>query len=152
MADEKDNNQPMFAIEHIFMKDASFEAPLPMHRHPGQWSPEAKIDLNTQNEKISDDQYEVTVTVTVTAIQDEKSVFVVEVQQAGCFKVANIPEEELAPMLASFCPSILYPYAREAVGSMVNRAGFPPLYLGPVNFDALYQQRLAESKNAEKSA
>lgn len=149
MADQTEQ-QPMFAIESIFLADASFEAPTPFHRLGREWAPEAKIDLNTKHEKIADEQYEVVVTVTVTAIQDDDKVFITEVHQAGSFKVANIPEAEIGPMLGSFCPTILYPYAREALSSLVSKAGFPPLYLGPVNFDALYQQQLAT--NEEKAA
>lgn len=95
--------------------------------------------------------YEVVLTVTVTTTLGEKTVFLVEVGQAGIFRIQNVPEEQLEPLVAIACPNVLFPYAREAISDAVTRAGFQPVLLQPVNFEAMYMQRLQESQNAEGS-
>jgi preprotein translocase subunit SecB len=93
--------------------------------------------------------YEVALTVTVSAKEGEKAFFLVEVVKAGIFQVRNVPEGDLEPILAVACPNILFPYARETVSDAINRAGFPPVILAPVNFESLYQQRLMEQQQGE---
>jgi preprotein translocase subunit SecB len=97
---------------------------------------------------VDDGVFEVVLTVTVTAKLGDKTMFLIETAQAGIFQVRNIPAEEIEPVLAIACPNILFPYVRESISSMVNRAGFPPVILAPVNFEAIYQQRMQQSQLA----
>jgi preprotein translocase subunit SecB len=136
-----DATEPEFAIQRIYVKDLSLECPSSPEIFLDQWEPELNMDLGTDAKKIlSDGVREVVLTVTVTVKVKEKTAFLVEVKQAGIFSLNRFPDDQLKHLLGSFCPSILYPYAREAVTSAVVRAGFPQLYLTPVNFDALYEQ------------
>ena len=104
--------------------------------------------MNTSGKGLGDGAYEVVLTVTVTAKLAEKTVFLVEVGQGGIFRVMNVPNEQIEPLLAVACPNILFPYAREAVSDAVSRAGFQPIVLQPVNFEAMYMQRLQEQAPA----
>lgn len=133
-------SEPEFGIQRIYIKDLSFEAPNSPQVFLEDWQPELNMDLGTKTDALGDDNHEVVLTVTVTVKMKEKTIFLVEIKQAGIFTIKNFPEDQLRPMLGSFCPNILYPYAREAVTDAVVRGGFPQLYLTPVNFDALYQQ------------
>lgn len=139
-----------FAIQRIFVKDLSFEAPNAPAIFRKEWNPEVKLDLDTRSDKLEDNIFQVVLSLTVTANIGEETAFLCEIQQAGIFLIANLEESQLAHMLASFCPNILFPYAREAVSSLVNRGTFPQLNLAPVNFDALFaqylQQRQAEAQ------
>ncbi len=145
MAEEQSNQEPdegpEFAIQRIYVKDMSLEAPNSPQIFLEDWQPEMDLDLSTDAQSVLEEGVrEVVLTVTVTVKIKEKVAFLVEVKQAGIFSFSGVPEDQLHPMLGSFCPSILYPYAREAVTSAVIHAGFPSLYLAPVNFDALYQE------------
>lgn len=140
---------PEFGIQRIYIKDLSFEAPHAPDIFRTDWSPEVTLDLNTVVNKMSDGVYEVVLKVTVTVKAKEKIAFLVEVQQAGIFNLKGFVQEQLEPMLGSFCPNILFPYVREVVSDIVNRGTFPPLYLAPVNFDSLYQQHLAQKQQQE---
>ncbi len=93
--------------------------------------------------------FEVALTVTVNAKHEEKTFFLVEVVKAGIFQIRNVPEQDMEPILAVACPNILFPYVRETISDAINRAGFPPVILAPVNFESLYQQRLIEQQQAE---
>lgn len=142
-----DSKQPQFAIQHVRIRDLSFEAPNPIQDFLNEWRPEVSMDLTTKTDAIGEDAHEVVLTVTVTAKVKDKVAFIVEVQQAGIFVIRNFPEDQLKPMLGSFCPNILYPYARQAITNAVMQGGFPQLYLAPVNFDALYQQHEQQEKS-----
>ena len=131
---------PNFGIQRIYVKDLSLEVPNSPKIFLEKWEPQLSLDLHTQTNKIDENVHEVILTVTATAKLGEQSAFLIEVKQAGIFSLAGFPEDQIRPMLGSFCPNILYPYAREAVTDAVIRAGFPQLYLSPVNFDALYAQ------------
>ena len=133
-----------FEIQKIFLKDASFEAPNTPAAFTQEWQPNVNVQLNTGAKPIGDKQYEVVLSVTVTAENQEKNAFLVEVQQAGVFSLGGFEEEQLKGMLGSFCPDILFPYAREAVSDIVTRGGFPQLLLAPVNFDALYMEHMKQ--------
>ncbi|MFN6971156.1 MAG: protein-export chaperone SecB [Rheinheimera sp.] len=155
MADEQinavaDEQQVQFAIQRIYVKDISFEAPNSPSIFRKDWQPEVKLDLDTRSEKLDDSTFEVVLSLTVTASIGEETAFLCEVQQAGIFSVPAVSDAQMAHMLAAFCPNILFPYAREAVSSLVNRGTFPQLNLAPVNFDALFaqyvQQRQAEAQ------
>lgn len=138
--------QPQFALQRIYVKDLSFEAPLGYTAFQKQWNPKVQLDLNTTNTKIDEQNYEVVLTLTVTAKQDEDTAFLVEVQQAGIFGAAGFAQQQLHQILNMMCPNILFPYARETVDSLVLRGSFPPLMIAPVNFEALYQQALAKQQ------
>ena len=146
-----EQDAPSFAIEKLYVKDLSLEVPNAPEIFLERDTPEVGIQLQTGVKNLGDDAYEVTLTVTVTATLGEKTVFLVEVGQAGIFRVRNVPEDNLAPLLSIACPNILFPYAREVVSEHAVRAGFAPVVLQPVNFEALYTAR-AEQEQAEAEA
>ncbi len=135
-----------FIIQKVYMKDMSFEAPNSPEIFKGEWTPDANIDLNTQTEKLDENIFEVNLTVTVTAKSKDQTAFLVEVKQTGIFTVAGAEEQQLEHILGSYCPGILFPYAREAIASFVFRGGFPELNMAPINFDALYAQSQAQQQ------
>ena len=156
MSDENQNKaeqeNAQFAIQRVYTKDISFETPNSPAIFQKEWKPEIKLDLDTRSTKVADNTYEVVLSVTVTAIVEEQTAFLAEVQQAGIFTIGNLPEASLAHAIGAFCPTTLFPYAREAVSNLVNRGSFPQLNLAPVNFEALYasyvKQRAAEAAPA----
>ncbi|WP_295624251.1 protein-export chaperone SecB [uncultured Nitrosomonas sp.] len=137
--------QPVFAIEKIYVKDLSLEIPNAPNIFLERDTPEINLQLGTKHQSIDAGLYEVQLTVTVTAKIKDKIMFLIETQQAGIFRIQNIPNEEIDPVLGIGCPNILFPYLREVVSDIVTRAGFPPVILNPVNFEAIYQQKKAES-------
>lgn len=138
-----------FAIQKIYLKDVSFESPnSPQAFTEGEWQPKINVQINSSNSVIAQDTYEVVLDITVTADQNEKTAFLVEVKQAGIFTIAGFPEENLGGMIGAFCPESLFPYARESVSELISKGGFPPLYLAPVNFNALYAQQLQQNQAA----
>lgn len=143
---------PSFAIEKLYVKDLSLEVPNAPEIFLERESPEVGIQLQTAVKGLGEGAFEVTLTVTVTAKLGEKTVFLVEVGQAGIFRVKNVPEDNLEPLLSIACPNILFPYAREVVSESVTRAGFAPVLLQPVNFEALYASRLQQAQEAEETA
>ncbi|MGJ8581219.1 MAG: protein-export chaperone SecB [Psychromonas sp.] len=145
---EQEEKQVEFNIQRVYVKDISFECPNSPEIFKKEWAPEVKMDIDTQAKKLEEGVYEVTLSLTATAKVEEEVAFLCEVQQAGIFSVSDLEGPQLAHCLNAFCPNILFPYAREAVSSMVTRGTFPQLNLAPVNFDALFQQAMA-SKQAE---
>ena len=137
--------QPVFAIEKIYVKDLSLEIPNAPNIFLERDTPEINMQLGGENQSIDEGLYEVLLTVTVTAKIKDKIMFLVEVQQAGIFRIRNVSDEERDPVLGIGCPNILFPYLREVVSDIVTRAGFPPVILSPVNFEAIYQQKKAET-------
>ena len=135
--------QPQFALQRIYVKDLSFEAPMGHLAFQKQWNPKVHLDLNTATNKIDDSNVEVVLTLTITAKQEDDTAFLVEVQQGGIFSCQGFEPQQLHQVLNMMCPNILFPYARETVDSLVTRGSFPPLMIAPVNFEALYQQSLA---------
>jgi preprotein translocase subunit SecB len=138
-----------FDIQRLYIKDSSFESPSVPAIFREEWQPEVSIDLQTKSQILEGDLHEVVLTVTVTAKKKEKIIFLVEVKQAGIFAIKGFSKEQLGHMLGSFCPNVLFPYAREVVTDIAVRGGFPPLYLTPVNFDMLYAQHLEQQKQAD---
>lgn len=138
--------QPQFEIQRIFIKDVSFESPNTPHTFVEEWKPEVNLNLETKSNRIQDNMHEVVLSITATVTTSKKTAFLIEVHQAGVFLINGFPNDQLHQMLGSFCPNILFPYAREAVSDIVVRGGFPQLILAPVNFDALYQQHLEKQK------
>ena len=145
-----DAQQPQFALQRIYVKDLSFEAPAGAAAFKKQWNPKVHLDLNTATNKLDDDNYEVVLTLTVTARQEEATAFLVEVQQAGIFACKGFETQQLQQLQNIMCPNILFPYAREAVDSLVTRGSFPALMIAPVNFEALYKQNLARQAEGIK--
>jgi preprotein translocase subunit SecB len=141
--------QPIFGIEKIYVKDLSLEIPNAPNVFLSVEQPKVDVQLHNEGAPIGEGMYQVVLTVTVTAKAGEKTMFLVEVAQAGVFQIRNLPESDLEPFLATACPNILYPYARETVSDVVGRAGFPAVYLAPVNFDAIYLQRLQQAKEQQ---
>ena len=138
--------QSTFGIEKIYVKDLSLEIPHAPEVFLSGEQPQVDVQLHNEGTAISDGLYQVVLTVTVTAKAGDKTLFLVEAAQAGIFQIRNVPESDLEPLLATACPNILFPYVREAVSDVIARAGFPPVYLAPVNFEAIYLQRLQQAQ------
>lgn len=144
------NDEAQFMIQRVYLKDSSFETPDTPAVFQQQWEPELSLDLNTQHNQLEKDVYEVILTVTATVKNKNAIAFLAEVKQAGIFTIQGAPADQLAHVLGSFCPSILYPYAREMITSQVIHGSFPQLVLAPINFDALYMQQLEEKGKAKQ--
>jgi len=141
----------VFQIQRIYIKDLSFESPNSPDVFIGEWNPTANLQLNNNARKIGEaNDYEVEVGITLTAEQDGKTVYLIEVKQAGIFTIAGIEGEELEQLLGAYCPNVLFPYLREVVASTINHGSFPAFQLQPINFDGLFQQ--AKAKRAEEQA
>jgi preprotein translocase subunit SecB len=147
---EQANEQPVFSIEKLYVKDLSLEIPHAPQIFLERDAPQVDVQLQTNGKNVQDGIYDVVLTVTVTAKLGDRTVFLVEVAQAGIFQIRNVPEADVEPILGIACPNILFPYAREVVSDAVSRAGFPPVVLNPMNFEALYQQR--QQQNAAEAA
>ena len=141
-----------FSIEKIFVKDLSLENPGAPQSFQMTDAPQIEIGLRTRGEQIDKDLYECVLTITVTARVGDKTVFLVEAAQAGIFGIRGVTPDQLQPVLAVHCPTVLFPYARETVADATMRAGFPPVQLAPINFDVLYQQQLAQQQLAQLQA
>lgn len=149
MMSEEQNQGGQFGLERLFVKDLSFEVPN-SKVFLGEWKPEMDVQLNTETTRLDDTHYEVAVTVTVTAKNDNATAFVAEVKQAGIFLISGVPEEQLTQLVGAYCPNILFPYVRETISDLVGRGSFPQLLLAPVNFDALFAQ--AQQQRAQQAA
>lgn len=143
---------PVFTIEKIYVKDLSLEVPNAPHCYLERENTEINLQMQTGGEAVGDGIFNVVLTLTVTAKIGEKTQFLVEVAQAGIFQIRHIPQEELEPIIAVACPNILFPYARETVSDAVTRAGFPPVLLAPVNFEAIYRDRLQQQAQAAQGS
>lgn len=150
-AQNKPGSEAQFMIQRTYMKDSSFEIPNAPGVFQQKWEPELTLDLNTTHKMIEPNVYEVVLTVTATVKNEKVVAFLAEVQQAGIFTIQGAPEEQLDHLLGSFCPNILFPYAREVITSNVIRGSFPQLVLAPINFDALYMQQKEKSANTEET-
>ena len=136
---QQGNNQPVFSIEKVFVKDLSLEIPNAPQVFLEREAPQVDIQLHHNSNGVEEGVYQTVLTVTVTAKVGEKTMFLVEVAQAGIFVARNIPASELDAVLGIACPNILFPYVREVISDVVVRAGFPPVVLSPVNFEAIFQ-------------
>jgi len=144
--------QPVFSIEKIYLKDLSLEIPNAPQIFLEREAPQIDVQLHTKSGNVNDNIYETSLTVTITAKLNDKTMFLVEATQAGIFQISNVPPEEIDPILGIACPNILFPYVREVVSDAITRAGFPPVLLNPMNFEALYQQQQAhQAQNAAGS-
>jgi len=143
-----DSNDPVFKIQRVYIKDVSYESPLApqVFTQSTQWQPSVSVHLNTESTALENDIYEVELMVTATVKLGEDVAYLIEVKQAGLFLLKGFGTDKLGPMLGSFCPNILFPFAREEIAALVLKGGYPQLLLDPVNFDALYAQHLAVTK------
>lgn len=143
MADETNNApqaEPRFGVQRIYIKDSSFEAPDTPECFRRAYTPKVNFSVNTRSRKIEGDSYEVVLRLTADVKQDEKTVFLVEVQQAGIFEVGGLEGDRLEQVLTITCPGILFPYGREAIDALTIKGSFPALMLAPINFEAVYMQ------------
>jgi preprotein translocase subunit SecB len=140
MAD--DNQQPVFQIQSIYLKDLSLEQPNSPAIFLEQEAPNMDVSVDVSAQALAEGVYEATVTITLTAKIKDKIAFLVEGKQAGIFEARNIPEDQLDPLLGIGCPNVIYPYLRANIADMITRAGFPPVHLAEINFEMFYQQRL----------
>ena len=135
-----------FSIDKIYLKDLSLESPGAPQSFQLQEQPQVEVGLRTRGEQVQPDVYECVLTVTLTAKIGDKTLFLVEASQAGVFTIRGVPPEQMQPVIAINCPTVLFPYIRETLADAVTRAGFPPVHLAPISFEALYQQQLAQQK------
>ncbi|MDH3265908.1 MAG: protein-export chaperone SecB [Gammaproteobacteria bacterium] len=158
MADDNKNNvEKSISINKIFIKDFSFESPqAPSVFRSGEWKPQTNLNLRSSHNEIEGEEglHEVVLAITVDAKDADKTLFLVEIQQSGLFSILGYEKEELNAIVGSFCPNILYPYAREAIAAVIQKGGFPEFVLQPINFDSLYMQsrQQAAAAAAEQEA
>ena len=152
MADEKQPEaEKRLSIAKIYVKDFSFESPqTPAVFKKGEWSPQTNLNLRSSHTALDDNLHEVVLTITVDAKEGDNTIFLVELHQAGLFEVSGYGQEELGAIIGSFCPNILFPYARESIATTVQKGGFPEFVLQPINFDALYLQ--SQQQAAQQAA
>ncbi len=141
-------NMVQFAIERIYVKDLSLENPGSPQSFQLQEPPQVEVQLRTRSDAIAQDVYESVLTITVTAKSGDKTLFLVEAAQAGIFTIKGVPADRLQPVMAIHCPTVLFPYVRETIADATQRAGYPPVHLHPINFEALYAQQIAQQQPA----
>lgn len=137
-------SEPQFEINRIYIKDLSVETPNSPEIFKRAWEPEVNLQLDNALQELEDDLYEVSLTVTVTATIKEKTVYVVEIEKAGIFTLKGFDDQQKSYLIGAMIPNILFPYARETISSLTQKAGFPPMLLNPIDFNAIYQQQLEE--------
>jgi preprotein translocase subunit SecB len=146
-----DNNEPVFQIQRVYMKEASLEQPNSPAILLEQEQPQVDIQLGVEAQQAADGMFEVAVTATVTTKIKDRTVFLVEVKQAGIFEIRNIPADQMQAVMGIACPQIVYPYLRGNVSDLVTRAGFPPVHLAEINFQAMYEQQQAQQASGQTS-
>ncbi len=152
MADELQQPERQLALQKIYVKDLSFETPNSPQVFTQKWEPKVEFNLASNAQQLQESLYEVSITVTVTVKLEDKTAYLIEVCQAGIFALMGFTSQELGPLIGSYCPNILFPFAREVVSDLVVKGGFPPMLLAPVNFDALYAQHVqAQAEQAAES-
>ncbi len=147
----EEQQKARFVIQKIYTKDVSFESPNSPEIFRDEWRPKLDLQLGNAYNRIDEDNHEIILSVTVTATVEDKTAFLVEVKQAGIFTLTGYTNEEMGPLLGSYCPNTLFPFVREVVSDLVTKGGFPQLVLSPVNFDAMYmhQKEQAQKQAAE---
>ena len=146
MSEQK--NEQQFGLQKVYLKDTSFETPNSPEIFTEEWKPDVNVELGTGGKLLGENVHEIVLTVTVTAKLGDKTAYLAEVHQAGVFTMAGFNDDEQAHMKGSYCPNILFPYAREAISDIIGKGGFPQLLLAPVNFDALYAQHKQQAESA----
>jgi len=155
MAEENaatEEQQARFVIQKIYTKDISFETPNSPEIFREEWKPELDLQLGNEYTRVDEDNHEITLTVTVTAKVGDKVAFLVEVKQSGIFSLTGYSDQEMGPLIGSYCPNTLFPFAREVVSDVVLKGGFPQLVLAPVNFDALYMSQMEKAQQQAAAA
>ena len=143
--------QPSFAIQGIYIKDLSLETPQGVNGFGAQSKPSVKLDINTTQTELEDDLYEVVLRLTVhVENEQQETIYLIEIQQAGVFEAKGFAEEDRRKVLATAAPNTLFPYARETIDSLAIKANFPPLRLAPINFDALLANAVAQQQKAQE--
>ena len=145
---ETDNQDPVFSIQRMYLKEASLEQPNSPAILLEQAQPSVDIQLGVQATPVAEGIFEVAVTATVQTKIEDKTVFLVEAKQAGIFEIRNVPEEQMGAIVGIACPQIIYPYLRGNVADTITRAGFPPVHLAEINFQAMYEQQQAAAAEA----
>ena len=144
-----DTDTPVFQIQRIYLKEASLEQPNSPAILLEQEQPTVDIQLGVDAQPVAEGVFEVRVTATVTTKIKDKTVFLVECKQAGIFEIRNLPDDQMGPIMGIACPQIVYPYLRGNVADVIQRAGFPPVHLAEINFQAMYEQQQAGQDTAE---
>ena len=139
------DTDPVFNIQRVYLKEASLEQPNSPAILLEQEQPAVEINLGVNAENVAEGVFEITVTATVQTKIKDKTVFLCECKQAGIFEIRNIPEDQMGPIMGIACPQIVYPYLRGNVADIINRAGFPPVHLAEINFQAMYEQQQAQA-------
>jgi preprotein translocase subunit SecB len=154
MADNENAAEKRLSITKIYLKDSSFESPqTPSIFRKADWKPQTNLNLRSAHSAVEGDHHEVVLTITIEAKEEDKTLFLIELQQAGLFEIAGYEGEEMQAIVGSFCPNILFPYARESIASLIQKGGFPEFVLQPINFDALYlQSKQQQMATAEAGA
>lgn len=145
-------NAPVFQLQRVYLKDASLEMPNAPSIFLEQEAPQVDVQLEVTNDKVLDGIYEILVRVTITAKIKDKVLFLVEAKQGGIFEIRGIPNEQFDAIAGIVCPGIIYPYLRANVADLINRTGLPPIHLAEINFEAMYQQRLAQAQSQAAAA
>jgi preprotein translocase subunit SecB len=147
-----DQEKARFVIQKIYTQDVSFEAPNTPEIFREEWRPKLDLQLGNEYQRVDDENHQVVLSVTVTAKVGDKTAFLVEVKQAGIFTLTGYSDEEMGPLLGSYCPATLFPFVREVVSDLVLKGGFPQLVLSPVNFDAMYMHQKEQAKQQAQAA
>jgi preprotein translocase subunit SecB len=143
--------EKQFALQKIYIKDVSFETPNSPSIFTQKWEPKVELNLGSNAQTLQEGLFEISLTVTVTVKLEETTAYLAEVTQAGIFTIGGFDQQELGPLVGSYCPNILFPYAREAISDLVVKGGFPPMLLAPVNFDALYAQHMQQLQQQQEA-
>ena len=143
------NQEAQLNIQRIYIKGSSFEAFNMPQMIQEEWKPNANIEAKVRWNPLTDDTHEVVLTITVVVKNNDRSAFTAKIEQAGVFEIKGIEKEHMQRVMGAYCPSVLFPYAREAVTSMAMSGSFPQLYLAPMNFDAIYEQGLKNQQSGE---
>jgi preprotein translocase subunit SecB len=147
---DEDQAKKHIGINKIYLKDFSFESPqAPAIFRSGEWKPQTNLNLRSSHNDVEGDLHEVVLTITVDAKDGDTTLFLVEIQQSGLFEIAGYGKEELSAIVGSFCPNVLFPYARESIAAVIQKGGFPEFVLQPINFDALYHQSRQQAAQVE---
>jgi preprotein translocase subunit SecB len=151
MSTEEQKANKFVKLERVYLKDLSFKSPRGPVYPPKGASPKTELNIKSSSNKIESNRFEVLLTLTIRAVHDDDTIFIVELTQAGSFEIVGYDQEELGAILGAFAVSQIYPFARESVSHMITSGGFPPLLLQPINFDALYMRSLSSQGNAEEN-
>ena len=149
---DQNENQPTFNMQRVYLKDLSVEVPNAPHIFLEQEGPQVEVSINVGGQRLAETIFESSITITLTTKINDKVLYLIEATQAGIFEMANIPDEQIDPLVGIVCPTMLYPYLRANVADAITRTSMPPLHLAEVNFQALYEQRMAEMANQQGQA